>query len=241
MRRFLGALQFLTIIPIKMRTTEPWKAAIFFPVVGALLGAGAALILMVTENYLPAHLRTLLVMLFWITITGGLHEDGLADVADGCRAERPREMILEIMKDSRIGTYGGLALLLSVLIRWQGLVGITLDYLPTLVAVMALSRASIVVLARIAEPATDGMGSLFTRNVSTLTAVLVAAQGVAAAMWCGWRAGLALVMVTAIVVLSARWYFHRRIGGVTGDCLGATSQVVEMSLLGVLACQSSMW
>jgi len=195
MRRLLGALQFLTIVPVKMETTEPWKAAVCFPVVGAFLGAGAALILIVSEEHLPVQLRTLLVMLFWIAVTGGLHEDGIADVADACRAGRPRETILEIMKDSRIGTYGGLALLLSVLIRWQALVGLTLDYLPALVAVMALSRASIVVMARIARPATEGLGSLFTRNVSTLTAVLVGAQGVAAAMWCGWRAGAVLLAV----------------------------------------------
>jgi adenosylcobinamide-GDP ribazoletransferase len=128
-----------------------------------------------------------------------------------------------------------------VALRWQGLVGLTVDYLPGLVAVMTLSRASIVVLARIARPATEGMGALFTRNVTTMAGGLAAVQGIAAAAWCGWRAGTALTAATAVIVLAARWYFHRRIGGVTGDCLGATSQVVEISLLGVLACQSCMW
>jgi adenosylcobinamide-GDP ribazoletransferase len=241
MRRLLGAIQFLTIIPVRTPTIEPSRAAALFPLVGAALGLCGGLLLMVLEPHFPVHLRTLLVLAFWIAVTGALHEDGLADVADAFRAERPREQILEILKDSRIGTFGGLALVVSVAVRWQGLVGLTLDYVPALVAVMALSRAAIVVLARLARPATDGLGSLFAKNVSTATTLIAVAQAVAAAAWCGWRAGAAMLALTGLIVLGGRWYFQRRIGGVTGDCLGAVSQVVEMGLLVLLACQSCMW
>ncbi len=241
MRILLGAIQFLTVIPIRTRTAEPWKAAVLFPLVGAALGASGGLILMAAESHLPVHFRTLLVVLFWVLVTGALHEDGLADVADAFRAERPREKILEILKDSRIGTFGGLAVVFSVLIRWQALTGLTLEYVPALAAVMALSRAAIVILARISRPAAVGMGSMFARNISTATALLVGIQGTAAAMLCGWHAGIALIAVSVSIILGARWYFERRIGGVTGDCLGAASQVAEMALLGVLACQSCFW
>ncbi len=240
MRTLLGAIQFLTVVPVPWRTAEPWRAAVFFPFVGALLGLVGGALLMVAEPHFPVHLRALFVLLFWIWITGSLHEDGLADVADAVRAGRSREHMLEVMKDSRIGTYGGLALVLSALVRWQGIVALTLDYLPALVAVMTLSRMSIVCLARIARPATDGMGSQFARHVSTPATVLAVVQGIAASLWCGWPAASAMLAVTAVVVILSHWYFHRRLGGVTGDCLGATSQFVEMSLLTLLACQSCL-
>ena len=241
MRRLLGAIQFLTVIPIRARTAEPWRSAVFFPVVGAALGLAGVLLLMAAEPFFPAPLRAAFVLVFWIGVTGALHEDGLADEADAFRAERPRSQMLEILKDSRVGTFGALALVLSVLLRWQALTRLTIDYAPALVAVLAISRASIVVLARISRPATAGLGARFAANVTTLTAVLAALGGAAAALLCGWRTAAAMVALATVVTLAARWYFHRRIGGVTGDCLGAASQVVETGLLVLLACQSCFW
>ena len=130
---------------------------------------------------------------------------------------------------------------MSVAVRWQGLAGLLIDPLPALVATQTLSRAASVALARISKPATEGMGGALAKHLSTPVAVAAAAQGIAAAMWCGPRAAVSLVAGTAVIVLAARAYFHRRIGGVTGDCLGATSQVVEAFALLLLACQSCIW
>ena len=239
--RLLGAVQFLTIVPIQRRTTEPWRAAIFFPTVGAAIGAAGGGLMLATRDRLPMELSALLVVGFWIAVTGALHEDGLADVADGCRAERSRERILEIMKDSRVGTFGAVAVVLSVVVRWQGVTNLAISTMPALVASQTLSRAASVVLARISKPATDGMGGELTAKLSTPVAIVAALQGVAAAIWCGPRAAVAMLAGCAVIVILARLYFHRRIGGVTGDCLGATSQVVEMFVLVLLACQSCMW
>ena len=115
MRRFLGAVQFLTVIPVRAGTT-PAEAAAFFPLVGALLGACAAAFLNLA---FPPSIGALLAVLFLVAATGGLHEDGLADVFDAFRAGRPPEKIHAILKDSRIGTYGALALIIAVLLRWQ--------------------------------------------------------------------------------------------------------------------------
>jgi len=238
MRGLRAAVQFLTVLPLRGPGVEPWRAAAWFPVVGAALGAAGAGILALLEPLLPAQIRALLVVAFWIGATGALHEDGLADVADGVRAERSRERMLEILKDSRIGAFGALALILSVAVRWQALAALAVDALPALTAVMALSRASIVVLARIARPAGAGMGARFAGRVTTLSATAAAALALAAAAWCGVATGAVLAVVTAVVILASRSYFHRRLGGVTGDCLGAVAQLVEMSLLTVLACRS---
>ena len=241
MRRLLGAFQFLTVIPIRGSTAPPWQCAAFFPIVGAALGAAGALILMASKPFWPVQVRTLLVVAFWVLITGALHEDGLADVADAFRAGRPREEILAIMKDSRIGVFGGLALVLSVVWRWQTLTAMRPDTLPALTAALALSRASIVVLARLSSPAAEGMGSAVAARVSAGAAAIAGLQGAVAGLLCGPVAAAALTGTAAVVVLAARWFFHRHIGGVTGDCLGAGSQAVEMALLGVLACRSCMW
>ena len=241
MRLFLGALQFMTIVPVKCRTVEPWRAAALFPLIGALLGAAGAGLLLVLEPHFSVQVRSLLVIAFWIAVTGAFHEDGLADVADGCRAERPREQILAIMKDSRVGTFGAVALIVTIALRWQGLASLTIEPLPALVAVMTLSRSAIVFLARVSRPGSEGMGAAFAGEITTAVALIALAQGMAAAWWCGPRVALAMIGVTGFVVLLARVYFHRRIGGVTGDCLGATSQITETVLLVLLACGGCGW
>ena len=241
MRRLLGAVQFLTVVPVPGRTAEPWRAALLFPLVGAGLGGAGAAIFQALEPVLPTPVRALLVLAFWTAITGALHEDGLADVADAFRAGRPRERILEILKDPRIGAFGALAVVFSVLLRWQAIIAIPLEIVPALVASQAIPRAALVVLSRVSRPAGEGLGATFCSHVSTPAALAAAAQGVAAALWCGPKPAAAILAGSAVIVVLARWYFHRRIGGVTGDCLGATSQAVETFVLVLLACQSCTW
>jgi adenosylcobinamide-GDP ribazoletransferase len=241
MRRLLGAVQFLTVVPVPVRTAEPWRAALFFPLVGAGLGWLGAVLLQVFQPVLPAPVCALLVLVFWTAITGALHEDGLADVADAFRAGRSREKILEILKDSRVGVFGALAVLFSVLLRWQAIIAIPVAVVPALVASQAAPRAVLVVLARVSRPAGSGLGAAFCSSMSTPVTLVAAAQGIAAALLCGPKAAASIVAGSAAIVLIARWYFHRRVGGVTGDCLGATSQTVETFVLVLLACQSCTW
>lgn len=238
MRLLLGAVQFLTVIPVPGSTAPAWRTAVLFPLVGGVIGAlGAGLWLL--ADALPVSLRALLVVLFWIWITGSLHEDGLADVADACRAGRSRERMLGIMKDSRVGVYGVVAVVGSVLLRWQALAAIMVPVIPSLIAVLAISRAAIVLLARIAKAAGDGSGAAFSTNISGAVALLAVAQAAAAAAWCGPALGAAMLGLSLLVVLACRFYFHRRIGGVTGDCLGAAAQAVEIALLLLLTCPIS--
>ena len=123
--RFLGAIQFLTVAPVRRSVSPPGESAAFFPLVGAALGAGGGLVLYFSQALLPQAISSLIVLSFWVLVTGGLHEDGFADVADAFRAGRPREKILAILKDSRIGAHGAIALILISLVRWQALSGIT--------------------------------------------------------------------------------------------------------------------
>jgi adenosylcobinamide-GDP ribazoletransferase len=235
-RQFLGAVQYLTIIPVRTRTAEPGRSAIFFPLIGLLLGSAGGLVLEQGRGYLPFTLLALLVLAFWTLITGGLHERGFADAADAFRAWRPPEKILEILKDSRIGAHGAMALLMLVLVRWQALSSMTVDAVPALGAALALGRSGVVGLAWIVPAATDGSGARFAAHLRSWIAVAVVAQAIAVAMWPGGRAPSFLLGGTIAIVLLARAYFSRRIGGMTGGCLGATEQVVETWCLLVFAC-----
>jgi adenosylcobinamide-GDP ribazoletransferase len=235
--RFLGALQFLTVLPIRRKTSSPGEAALFFPLVGAMLGALAASIIRFAEAPLGRPLAAVFAIAFLVLSTGGLHEDGLADAADAFRAGRSRERILEILKDSRIGTYGALALILSLLIRWQALAQGGVFPLAGLSTSLALSRASMVFLGASAPPAGTGLGSAFASHLSRPIAWAVVAEALLFAALPGWRRGLTMVVATFVIVLLARAYFVQRLGGVTGDCLGATCQLVETVNLVILIWQ----
>jgi adenosylcobinamide-GDP ribazoletransferase len=187
--------------------------------VGAALGAFASLV------YVWLH-SSILALLFLVVATGALHEDGLADTADAFWAGRDPQRILEILKDSRIGAFGALALIFSILIRWQALTALSPHSMIPLVVSETLPRAAFVVLAYFSKPAGSGLGSAFTSNLSRPVTLLAAAQGIGAALLAP-RLAPVLLLGTGLVIWIARSYFHRRIGGVTGDCLGATGQAVE--------------
>src|SRR3954471_15815666 len=119
--RLLGAIQFLTVVPIPGQTAIPGRAAPFFPLIGAALGATCGLVFEVCQKPLGGSLAALTAISAAIILSGGLHEDGLADVADALRAGRSREKMLAILKDSRIGAYGAVVLVLCICIRWQTL------------------------------------------------------------------------------------------------------------------------
>lgn len=231
MRTFLAAISFLTIVPVA-GSVPPGRAAIFFPIVGAILGAAGAGLFIAASLALPISLAALLTVTFWTMISGVLHEDGLADVADALRAGRSPEKMLAILKDSRIGTYGAVAIVLSLVARWQALQHIPAPrILVVCIVAQAVPRAAMVALAWVSRPSGDGLGLAFSSSLTTTGALIAMAQGVAASMLPGWRAGLLIIAGTYLIVRGARGYFYKRIGGVNGDCLGATEQLLEIFIL----------
>ena len=232
MRTFLAAVSFLTIVPAPGKDVPPGRAAIFFPLVGALLGAAGAGIFIGASVILPSSIAALITVAFWTMISGVLHEDGLADVADAMRAGRTREKMLAILKDSRIGTYGAVAIVLSIVARWQALALVPAPrILEVCIVAQAVPRAAIVALAWLSRPSGDGLGYAFSSSLSTTGALIAIAQGLIASMLIGWRPGVLILAAAYIIVRGARTYFYKRIGGVNGDCLGATEQLLEIFIL----------
>lgn len=238
----LLAFQFMTRIPIRGLPHRPGAladAAKFFPVVGLVIGMIAAGIHRLLVPYVPRPILALLLLSFFVVITGALHEDGLADSADGLVGGWSKEQALEIMRDSRIGTYGGIAIALSLLWRFVLIRNIAPARLPgILICAHVLCRWTALPLSFFlpyARPE-DGLGGYIAGRLplssfiwGTVFAVLSVIAVLRRESLCAWLTAIALTVTSA-------FYFRRRIQGVTGDCLGAVNQVTEIAIymLGVL-------
>lgn len=235
----LTAVQFLTRVPVWERAyvaESMGRAVVFYPVVGLGLGAAAG----VLEVWLVPHVGRwgagLGALGLLVLLTGCLHEDALADAADGFGGGWDREGILRIMKDSRIGSYGAAALGLSLMARWWMLSTIALgDVVRYAIAAEVLGRWTALPLGWWLPAAREetGLGAeVAGRTVGWRVAV---GSGVAMAMVgvALGRRGVMPVVVAGMVVLATGWVYRRKIGGVTGDCFGATVLLAEM---GVLLC-----
>jgi len=237
---FAAALQFLTRIPVRgRRSGAPAlpQAASYFPLVGALLGLAAGGIDMLLRPHLAPEAAAAVTVLFLVLATGALHEDGLADCADGFGGGAPsRERILAIMRDSRIGSFGAIAIAMSLLLRIVSIAALPVRHtLADIVCAETLGRWSVLPLSFLLPAArrdqiASGQGAALAGRLSpfalilgTLIALAVTAGFLGGASWQLWAVGLVLTASSGV-------YFHRRIGGVTGDCFGATLELVTIAI-----------
>lgn len=227
-----AAVGFLTRVPVgRVEAADVARGAVAFPIVGAGVGAAAAGVALLVHPPLSAAVAAALAVAAGTVLTGALHLDALADTADAVGASS-RERALEIMRDSRIGSFGaaalGLDLLLRVTVVAQLLGG---SVLGPLIAAGALSRGASVALAAALPYVREGEGVL-NRRWSSLAAVGVAIVVAAVALRTDAIAVIASVAVVTVVLgtLYRRWF-----GGVTGDTLGAASELAELTALLVAA------
>ncbi|MDB5752691.1 MAG: cobalamin synthase-like protein [Ramlibacter sp.] len=253
LRNYLLALQYFTRVPVTGAVAQ-WAdysphrlraSAAHFPGVGALVGLCAAgvavgLLLALKPTPLAALVAAAASTVVTVLLTGGLHEDGLADVADGLGGFTDRERALEIMKDSRVGPFGALALVLALLLKVSllALIGagsaFTMGVALFLAHVVSRTWPLLVIrrLPHVGDTARSKSKPLAdTISRATLAAGfgwLLLSLGVA-----GWMQGalfvLAPLIASLLVLLMMIGFFRRRLGGFTGDCLGATQQVCEIA------------
>jgi len=235
---FLAAVMFLTRVPVgnahEFRLEDLASSAIYFPVVGALVGLTGGIALLISYA-IPSFVAVLICMLVTLCITGGLHEDGLADCADGLVGGQDPQRRLEIMKDSRIGTYGTLALWFSLtakLFLIQSLLAVNVvTAVLSVVVAHSLGRASTVVLlaglpyVRTGETKSSPFGNKITHTQLAIGLVFPFILSVGLLH----LHGLFCLVVASAVAAACGFYFKCKIGGITGDCLGATNQLVELS------------
>jgi adenosylcobinamide-GDP ribazoletransferase len=236
-RLFLISVQFLTRLPVPriLRSSEEelGRAAMFFPLVGVMVGGGAALLFHALQYILPLPASVLCAIIFAAFVTGGFHEDGLADAFDGFGGGWTKERVLEIMRDSRIGTYGALALVFLVLGKYS-----FLSSLPQaqvwrwLIVAHTASRWTILPLcAWLPYARAEGQGKLVAQQVGALSLAIGSFTLLAvSALLLSWQATTVALLITMLVTLLSGLYFRARLQGMTGDCLGATNQLTEVAL-----------
>lgn len=245
LRLFFIALQFLTRVPVpRWVGFEPaWlhSCARYFPLVGCFVGGVSAAALWAGHVLFTPIVAGLLAIVASVLLTGAFHEDGLADTCDALGGSVSRERALAIMKDSRIGAYGAVGLVLMLGLKAATLASLPLPAaLPGLLLAHTASRLAPVLLIRCLRYAGDiehakakPLAQQVSRVDVAVAAAWVAALALAMLMWHpAWRVPLAASLLAAMLGLlwCSRW-LRKRLGGYTGDTLGATQQITEVLLL----------
>jgi adenosylcobinamide-GDP ribazoletransferase len=222
-------------------------AVVWFPAVGAVIGVAAGAAGAAAWHAVPPSVAAALAITIALLITGAFHEDGLGDIADAFGGGYTVERRLEIMKDSRHGTYGVAAMCVSIVIRM-----LAVGTLPgpavifaALVASHTLARAAAVgLMAAVPLAGHSGLGADYGRSTSAGRAVVALVSGCAiSAVAVGWWTGPMLLAALASAV-AVGWLARRKIGGISGDVLGACEQVAECACLVVvsgLAMRHTLW
>lgn len=234
------ALALLTRLPVG-RIADPVPplaaAAWAYPLVGMIAAALPALVFWAASG-LPPMMAALLALAVGALVTGGLHEDGLADVADGFGGGATRARKLEIMKDSRIGSYGALALMLALGLRAGGLMAApgAGAGIAALIGLGGASRGGLPLIMRLLPAArAEGLGAK-AAGIGAVGAGMALAFGIGAALLTGHGLAVLIAMVVAGALFTG--LCRRQIGGFTGDTLGATQQICEVAGWVALA---AMW
>jgi len=242
-KQFLLALSFLTRLPIPKRMNfneiSLARAAWAFPLVGIIVGLLGSCAYMLALHYeVKRALAAWLAIGACLLITGGLHEDGLADTADGLAHGRDREQKLAIMRDSRIGSYGVIALIIMLSLRANAIASFSngFDAFVTCAAAAALSRASIVFLM-VATPYARQDGLAAMAGKPTMNAALCALWISVIPLLFLIKLNIVLPCLLALVITCGiiKHLASRHFGGITGDVLGATQQVTEVVMLIILS------
>jgi adenosylcobinamide-GDP ribazoletransferase len=235
MKRFLAAIQFLTVLPFP-RGLSPDERALggslpFFPVVGLGIGAAVAAIDWGAGHLFSVGVTSVIAVILLIVASGGLHIDGLADTADGFFSSRPRERILDIMRDSRTGPMGVAAIVCVVALKIALFASVAAPGRTWLLLLTPVAGrcALLIQMALLPYVRPAGLARIFHRNRSWLHLLwaltfLIAVGGIA-----GGAPGLAAAGVSLLFALLFAAYVRRKIGGLTGDTLGAACEWTELA------------
>ena len=237
MRRLLAAIRFLTIVPLpggeNTGARELGSAAPLFPVVGLLIGAVMAAAAVGLWNVFPPAVAGVLLTVALLAVSGGFHMDGLSDTADGFFSSRGKQRMLEIMKDSRVGAMGVIAIVCVFALKVAALASLERADVVKAAFLMPVAGRCGLTLGINGLPSArgeSGLGKLFCQARSWPQAVW-ATVVLAAAGWfaAGYSGGAAVAAALAVIVVISL-HCYRKIGGATGDTLGATCELAETAV-----------
>lgn len=234
---FLLALQFLTIIPVKVKYVDERKIAkamIYFPLIGLLLGLALIAInnLLLNLNF-PGFPTNIILVISLIALTGGIHLDGLADTADALLSRKGKEEMLAIMRDSHIGVMGVLSLISIILLKIAFLSSISIPLkITSLLLMCILSRWSLVLTMFLFPYARqEGKAKVFMQGINLKILILstIIALAFSFAIW-RIKGILVLLIITMSSFILGK-FINSKIGGITGDTLGAINELLEIVTL----------
>lgn len=252
LRLFFTAVQFFTRIPVPAwvghSAQQLEQSARYFPLVGMCVGSYAAVVLWLSVMVLPLTVAVALSIFASILVTGAFHEDGLSDFVDGMGGGYTREKILAIMKDSHVGAYGVIAIVLALLLKYQALLALSgshsLAYVfAALIAAHAISRlmaVSIIMTQQYVRDDDTARAKSVAQGLSKASfaiAVLTGGASVALLFVAGiaWASIVSALAIALLLRIYLGWQMQKKLGGYTGDCLGAVQQITEIGFyLGLL-------
>ena len=231
MQNLISAIQFITILPLgKARSFDPPRMIPYFPLVGLLLGVLVALFDTLVARFWAPPVVAILDVILLAVLTGAFHLDGLGDTADGLFSPRSRDRALEIMKDSRIGVMGLVAIVFALALKWGGIQGLDTHRSLLLIIVPAYARAGILFGMQLLDYGrADGTGLPFFEEKLKWVNHWGLIIPVGLSILLGWKAIWLNIMFAAIVGAILIFY-RKRMGCITGDMLGAMTEVTEAGL-----------
>ncbi|KPJ75717.1 MAG: hypothetical protein AMJ54_14120 [Deltaproteobacteria bacterium SG8_13] len=232
MRGLLDAFQFMTILPVgRSGEFQPRRMVAYFPVAGLLIGVVLALLDRAFLWLWSEPVTAVLDVFFLVAVTGAFHLDGLGDTADGLYGRRSRQDALAIMKDSRIGVMGLVAIVCCLAVKWAGLAGLGQHRWLLLIVVPAYSRSAILFGLRFLPYGRPdgGTGHAFFEQKLALSDFVGVSIPLGLSIWLGVR-GLLMAVVFFVIVSGILLFYKKRINGITGDMLGAMTEITEAGL-----------
>ena len=239
---FWAMLSFISRLPVPARWSQGLdfehysRGIVMFPLIGVVLGGLTGLVFMALQPWCGVPLAALFAVLTLALLTGGFHLDGLADTCDGIFSARRRERMLEIMRDSRLGTHGGLALIFVLLAKVLVVSELALRGMPMLAALAAACVAgrgtAVLLMYRHRYAREEGLGNVFIGKVTgRQTCVTLGLAAILAAVLLPGMRGVAALVVTIVAIFILGQLLKRTLGGQTGDTLGAAIELGELIFL----------
>ena len=242
---FFGAIRFFTRLPVPgwvgHSTESLQNASRYMPVIGLIVGGLGGLAFFATSYIWPKTLAVLVSMIVTLRVTGVFHEDGWSDMIDGFGGGWEKAQVLSIMKDSRIGNYGAVGLLMMLLSKFFALIEIDMQQLPlAMMAGHAFSRLCAVTVMRQLEYARDeGKAKPLSTHISNGGLLFAVICGLLPLLYFPARQVIPGILLALLATFWVTRMFRRRIGGYTGDCLGAVQQLAEVAFYSGLLCRFS--
>lgn len=237
MSGFVYAIQHLTIIPLSnsrpFDEIELGRSSMFFPLVGLILAILIIAIDWLAGSIFPTSVRPAIMIVSLILLTGGIHLDGFMDTADGVLSGRSRERKLEIMRDSRVGAFGVLALFCLLLLKYSLLASFTGNAIyPPLIMMAVFGRGAMTLaIAKFPYAREEGLGNIYLKYTGNFEIFVAGLISFVIAIACSGAGGLLLLLIIVIFACLICNYFRKILGGLTGDTYGALNEILEVLLL----------